>query len=533
MQQTVPTLLEFASDEMLIDLLIRERAKYRRRNRSDKHHRLDKQCELSELSVRKMLSRMMPPRRYWVHPKKKIRDRLANETNSATKLTRKALQLTIERDKERAKKGVSFDYLNELTGFIERIQSRLQSGNITFSSPQLVPVFKDKKPQGNHYDVTCRPLSVYTALEDKIILALISKYLTRHFDRFLHTNILSYRKIRSFHGKQRVTDFNDGIELIRAFREAHKDEPIYAADCDIKKFYDIIPHRVVLDCFGKLLNHVTFTHPDGRDQVMHVLEAYLASYNFYDNAWLAQSAHPEVFDKVRRRLHDRGKRNTYRFGWVDECLKEPEDAQRCRGISQGGALSLLIANIVLNDVDSVLTAEDDPNRLFVRFCDDMILLHTDYDRCCRLMQHYARSLEEHGLYYHDFRSVDASDRKAFWHIKSHYPFLWDDDQENSNRYIGFLGYEMRRDGRIRLRKSNIQRVEDKFLRQFYALRRYRQQHTDEEYQAQKQKALTRVLDSVEVYKGLDQAKFRSGSQYRHLVKILHHTEHRLLRQPRK
>ena len=61
MQQTVPTLLEFASDEMLIDLLIRERAKYRRRNRSDKHHRLDRQCELSELSVRKMLSRMMPP----------------------------------------------------------------------------------------------------------------------------------------------------------------------------------------------------------------------------------------------------------------------------------------------------------------------------------------------------------------------------------------------------------------------------------------------------------------------------------------
>lgn len=519
-------MLEFASDEMLTRLLVRERAKYRRRNRSDKHHHLDKECELSELSVRKMLSRIMPPRRYWVHPKKKIRDKLDDQTNSAAKLARKSLLLTIARDKQRAKQGVHFDYLNELNGFIEQIRERLQSGHITFSSPQLVPILKDKKQKGGFWEVTCRPLSVYTQLEDKIILALVSKYLTKYFDRYLHPNILSYRKIRKFNGERRVTDFNDGIELVRDFRNNHKDQPIYAADCDIKKFYDIIPHHVVQECFGRMFDRAAF-FGEGREQVMHVLEAYLASYNFYDNAWLVQSARPEVFYKIRRRLHDQAGRNTYRFGWVDDCLSEPEDARRHRGVSQGGALSLLIANIVLNDVDEVITSTNDQNRLFVRFCDDMILLHTDYDECRRLMDLYARSLRDHGLYYHDFMSVKDCDRRGFWHLKSHNPFLWADGEDNCNRYIGFLGYEMRRDGRIRLRKSNIERIEDKFNRQYFALCRFRKKHTEEEYESHMNEVLTRVMDSVDVYKALNPNIFKSGSQYRHLQKLRHHTEHRL------
>ena len=85
-------------------------------------------------------------------------------------------------------------------------------------------------------------------------------------------------------------------------------------------------------------------------------------------------------------------------------------------------MSLLIANIVLNDVDKVITSTSDDNRLFIRYCDDMILLHTDYNECCRLKDLYIQSLQEHGLYFHGFEHVTAPNadgedpRKHFWNI---------------------------------------------------------------------------------------------------------------------
>ena len=64
-----------------------------------------------------------------------------------------------------------------------------------------------------------------------------------------------------------------------------------------------------------------------------------------------------------------------------ELRQMPVEAQRQRGVSQGGALSLLIANIVLNDVDQPIVSTPDPCRLFIRYCDDMILLHTNQEKC--------------------------------------------------------------------------------------------------------------------------------------------------------
>ena len=402
--------------------------------------------------------------------------------------------------------------------FMEHIRHRLSSDHLRFQTPIFIPILKDTKPlSDNRLEVTCRPLSVYTNLEDKIILALTSRYLTKYIDRYLHDNILSYRPPRNFGEKvHHVTDFNDGIRLIKAFHDAHNDSPIFAADCDIKKFYDIIPHQVVRDCFKRILSKSPLGDEAIR-QVMNVLEAYLASYNFYTNAWLEAQKDDQIFNKVRRRLHDREMRNTYQLKWVDEIMTLSDEQKRHLGVAQGGALSLLIANIVLNDVDQVFTQHDDPNRLFIRFCDDMILLHTDYDTCCNLMQQYAQSLTDHGLYYHDFEQVN--DRKHFWKIKSHLPFLWDDGDDNANRYIGFLGYEMRRDGRIRLRKSNIERMKEKFDRQKYAIRRFSKKHTPEETQQHKEEVLTKTLKGVDFYEALDLQLFRRGSQFAYLKKL--------------
>ena len=471
---------------------------------------------------------MMPPRKSWVRPSKRVK--LPNGAVDTSKNAEKALLLTIERDRRRYLDDARPDYLKELDAFIAEIRGKLEADGLTLDPPRLMPILKSvKKMEDGRMEVTCRPLSTYSRLEDKVILSVTSRYLTKYVDRQLHENILSYRSARNFHGiEHHVTDFNDGVKLLKAFREEHDGQRIFAADCDIKKFYDIIPHEVVRGCFERMLDSLHLCK-EGKRQVMNVVGAYLKSYNFYDNAWMEAENHKEVFFKVRRRLHDNEGGNIYRLGWVEELLKQPEEERRKVGVPQGGALSLLVANIVLNDVDHVITENDDDDRLFIRYCDDMILLHTDYNECCQLMDRYAESLTNHGLYFHEFEEVKEAKCKDtdkaectndhFWKIKSHKPFLWGDGTGNSNRYIGFLGYEMRCDGRMRLRKSNIERFKEKANRLHYALRRYAKKHTPEEYAQHEEKVIANLIGGVEFYEALDMKTFKQGSQYRYMKEL--------------
>jgi len=161
----IPTLLDFATDKMLIHLLVKERAKCRRKNRSETHHNLDKELDFFELTTRKKLSRLMPPRYSWIRPSK--REKLANGALDTSKNAEKALLLTISRDQKLQKQGKSFDYLDEQQAFFLDIRKRLLADNLTFESPRLLPILKDAEPQADGtLRVTCRPLSVYTQLED-------------------------------------------------------------------------------------------------------------------------------------------------------------------------------------------------------------------------------------------------------------------------------------------------------------------------------------------------------------------------------
>ena len=97
--------------------------------------------------------------------------------------------------------------------------------------------------------------------------------------------------------------------------------------------------------------------------------------------------------------------------------------------------------------------------------------------------------------------------------------MWGKGEGNSNYYIGFLGYEIRRDGRMRLRKSNIQRFDEKFRRLRFALRRYRKKHTEEEYLTYRKQVLDKVMKGVEFYKAFDMEKFGQHAQYKYLQKL--------------
>lgn len=528
------TLLDFATQKMLTSLVVKERAKCRRRNRNDKKKHYDR----TELSTRKMLSRMMPPRRTWIRPAKRVK--LSNGAEDTSKNAEKALLLTIDRDRKKRKDNPRI-YLDELDAFIDRIRARLKDGNLELGSPQLLPILKSQRALPDKtLEVTCRPLSVYNRLEDKIILSLTSRYLSRVLDKHLHENILSYRPARNFLGKgHHVTDFNDGIVLIQDYLKKHESDNIYVADCDIKKFYDTIPHATVIECFNRILDR-TRLNVEGKAQVMTVIRAYLNSYNFYTNAMTVANSEPQVFHKVRKKLQDHNNKHTYRIGWVDRIMMEHDEQEWCkRGVPQGGSLSLIVANVVLNDVDQVIVSQQDENCLFVRYCDDMILMHTDRERCSKLMAAYTESLSKHGLYYHDFERVsDAKSPKNpnattdhFWKIKSHHTFLWGDGEGDSNRYIGFLGYEMRRTGHMRLRRSNILRFKEKTHRLFYALRRYQmdEKHTDEEKEKHNNQTFEKLMAGMEFYTAFDMNRFKKGNQYKYMERLKERIERRLNR----
>ena len=536
MPKTIPTLLEFATDDILTRLLIKERAKCRRRNRTDKNNHLDPKCN----SNRMKLNRMMPPRRSWVRPRKNKREKLKlpNKANDTCKIAEKALFMTIKRDRELQEAGTAFPYLDEMKDFFKKIRDRLAGSELSFDKPELLPIFKSEKrmPDGK-LDITCRPLAAYQLLEDKIILAVTRLYLAKYLDKYLHNNILSYRPARNFGDKDHhVTDFNDGINLIQDFCKKHN-VPIYVADCDIKKFYDCFSHSVVIQCFERILARACFGD-EAQKQVMRVLKAYLDSYNFYTNVWEFSQNKPNIFHKLHRKYHDpKGDKNNYHIDWVDEIRDLPIDEQCQRGVPQGGALSLMIANVVLNDVDQVIVEHDDPDRLFIRYCDDMILMHTDRDECARLIQAYADALTDHGLYYHGFKHVEKDSKKpqkttpAFWQAKSHHTFLWADGEGEANRYIGFLGYEARRNGNMRLRRSNMMNFNKKLKRICYAIQRFQcaNIHDPDKIQEHRDKTFKTILEGTNFYSAFNQDRFRRGKQYRHQVKLVNKAKERLER----
>jgi len=124
------------------------------------------------------------------------------------------------------------------------------------------------------------------------------------------------------------------------------------------------------------------------------------------------------------------------------------------GIAQGGALSGFIANLVLHEADDAMLRDDDPDLLYVRYCDDMIIMHPNRQKCRSYMRRYERALRRLKLLPHDSTSTPAYG-KAFWDQKSKPPYSW--SASAGIPWIGFVGYEINVGGDIRVRRRSLVR----------------------------------------------------------------------------
>lgn len=154
-----------------------------------------------------------------------------------------------------------------------------------------------------------RKLAIPTVL-DRMLENAILQVLTKYYEKQFHRNSYGFRK--------RKNGFMALRKCIKLFNKGY----IYIADLDIEKFFDCVNHKIVLDLLRKDFNDEYF---------LKLIKKYIKM---------------EI-----------GTGKIYQ--------------QQKKGVIQGGPLSPLLANVVLNQLDWHL---DKNGFQFIRYADDIIIL---------------------------------------------------------------------------------------------------------------------------------------------------------------
>lgn len=171
------------------------------------------------------------------------------------------------------------------------------------------------------------------------------------------------------------------------------------------------------------------------------------------------------------------------FPWPEDLLRTMHNGESLDqiGVPQGGALSCFITNLVLHAADFEVNSTHLPDgheMLYLRYCDDMLILATSMDLCREGMNTYLRSVKNLMLPVHEPVDVTHSmdEQKScsnFLDAKSKNPYAWTAVNNGGIPWIQFLGFEIRYDGKVRIRQksldkqcSKISEAADKLIRTF-------------------------------------------------------------------
>lgn len=441
--------IEFVSDIRIIQCVCRKRASEAAK-RHTLHHKRAISCDYKVKNPDLDIYDITPPRRQWIRlgeNRRYRRHKGLKQNRSSLDIARESLLLTIRHDLEHNPNKL---YLIKLKEFIGSVKNNIQDPTFKLSSPVTIPFLKKKNLIGpDEY----RPISLYENLTDAIIIILANQYLSRVFDEFFYEDSLAFRPKRIFHGKKTITTHHHAISLILGYLHRVGARNVYVAECDMQKFYDTVDHKVVEREYERLITKAKLKYPDlSFDQINRVFKSYLDSYTFTSNVF-GKNTNKEFWDSFKVE-------NGY-FGWVSDLSKiasqdTPDNLQV--GVPQGGAISGLIANIVLNQVDDTITPNlHYSNDLYIRYCDDMILLSTNKQRANKLFRLYNKTVRNANLYIHTPSPLKFG-TKDFWKAKTRCTYQWIlDNKQVGSRWIGFVGYEMNRRGDVRIRKSSVRK----------------------------------------------------------------------------
>lgn len=332
-------------------------------------------------------------------------------------------------------------------------------------APPKVTVIEKKRQRKNDVDyIVCRPVCSFP-LDLKIIFSLLNKYLTDLFDPYFHDCSYAFRKpSRQNHTLQHL----NAVEAIREYRIKHSNKELYVAECDMQKFYDTISHRIVKERFRALLDKAKREKRIGRFAAAMARKwffYYVDCFDFISNVLVhnqKQADHP-FWKNIKNQNGCR-----CRIELVEKALLDRKQAKKKKhrvGVPQGGALSGLIANIVMHSVDTkVLESIGEKDMIYCRFCDDMILIGEDKNEVVATFESYNSAIAASKLIAHPNQPIVLEHMREFWKGKTRGPYKWAQGGSDAYPWITFVGFDINWCGNLRIRNSSFLKQMEKQTR---------------------------------------------------------------------
>lgn len=318
-----------------------------------------------------------------------------------------------------------------------RIQWRaLHDPCFRFNPPKVTPVPKEPGQE------ICRPICKFE-LEDAVINSLTSRYWRELIDPIFLPSCLAFRT-----GKLPVGR-DTGVEYLLQFRQ-HADRPLYVAEVDLQAFYDCLDHDVARTRIHAMALQIEQSGGWVSRRAIAVVDAYLSCYAF-PKAETISARNPKG-----------------RYAWPFESLANlhPDLNAAQIGIPQGGAISNLLVNVILHEVDEAMATlfPDGKSGCYLRYCDDMVIVAPEEKQCAKAFEEVLRILQHQlRLPVHPPETV-MKYNSDFWEAKSRKPYRWCSPRVASDApWVHFLGYQVRFDGEVRIAKKSLRRQQARIL----------------------------------------------------------------------
>lgn len=414
----------YFDDNKIIEQLIRIRLKEaEKRHTAHFFHALTPEAKFPG-NIPTRTAGMLPSRKLWLRQRLKDRKGFGRD-----KINAASIRGAIKRQIQNGGLGKT-DWGKKLAAFILEVrEAALADKPPGFATPR---VFTLKKPGGG-----CRAVSQLTCLADQVRIALLSRYYRDWMDPMLAKNVFFYRNGWISH--------HDAVRSLLEFRARHKGKKLYVAECDLSHFFDLIPHNVIRQKLKEMdeeRKNIGQAGPLDKRALLQI-EGCLAAYSYEDTVLPVLKEQGSSASSIIDELREKGR------------LSKHDKV----GVPQGTPLSMALANLVLHSADKAVLNTNDPELFYARYCDDMILLHTEKAECAKAMKRYINALSELNLVVHEPKKIEKFD-KTFYGYKSKLPFVWGPVQPGKSGvspWVSFLGYQIRFDGAMRIRKESVQR----------------------------------------------------------------------------
>ncbi|TGL46866.1 RNA-directed DNA polymerase [Leptospira wolffii] len=435
----------YFSDDNIIFELAKIRAKLsRKRHNNYFFERIVQDSTIEGNSFQNLLSKILPPRNQWKRPAFKRR-----LTKDSHQINIYSIVITV-----RHFRSLPFRkqpaWVAELNAFIRQIQvDALYERQIDLIPPTIIPVSKDKKEAGI---ALYRPISVFKELRTKILISIFSKYLMDKLDPLFSNSSFAFRRGKVYKGS--IPTHHNCIEEIVQFKKDKKN--IFVSECDIRSFFDIISHREILYSYDIFKNRLWV---EKREKIDRRADLFLKSFLETYSIEYAMKESNTYFETSN--IH--GKLALPIEGLIERFYSKSDEKLKDIGVPQGAELSTLIANMILHDCDVAMESNyKSQDFLYMRFCDDMIVLSSSKKKAALAFEEYTRILSRKKLLYHEDSPLlpytDSKSKKDFWNRKSRKAFHW---SMEAYPWLSFVGYNIREDGHVRIRKSSIRKEFDK------------------------------------------------------------------------